>query len=139
MQTKRKQNRGLICSIGLQVRNIKYDTLKLQTYLKSSALTQCEKKTLTSFRSQCTRGIQSNFRKMYKTLQCPLLCEEVQTDDTQDHILTCKKLNIHKQNAQLSHIYGTLEEQEKVAKIITKHMRKINIILNNIEQSTQNS
>ena len=43
---------------------ISYKKLEIQPYLKSSVLSQYETAILASFRSQCTRGIRSNFGKM---------------------------------------------------------------------------
>ena len=48
-----------------KVRNISYDHLEIQNYLKSDGLSGEEIKTLTSFRSNCTRNIRSNFKKMF--------------------------------------------------------------------------
>ena len=64
----------------------------MQPYLKSDVLCKDELKTLTSFRSNCTRGIKSNFRKMFSTTECPLQCDnEASHIDNPSHVLQCKK------------------------------------------------
>ena len=54
-----------------QVKSISYKKLEIQRYLKSSVLSQYETSILTSFRSQCTRGMRSNFGKMYQKSLLP--------------------------------------------------------------------
>ena len=101
----------------------------MQPYLVSNCLSQKEVKTLTAFRSQCTRGIRSNFRKMYKDLNCPLKCDITPCIDNQEHILTCSKLNTHKQSVVLSNILGTIEEQVQVYKVLATLIGKRNSLL----------
>ena len=48
-----------------KVKNIKYHHLEMQMYLKSDDLSCEEIKTLTSFRSNCTRNIRSNFKRCW--------------------------------------------------------------------------
>ena len=61
---------------------------------------------------------------MYKNFQCPLECDSTKPEDTQDHILVCKKLKSDSPNVNLTHIFGSLEEQEIVGKELTKLMKK---------------
>ena len=70
---------------------------------------------------------------MYKNLQCPLNCESTDFSDTQDHVLQCDKLRNASKNIKLSHIFGSLMEQEQAAKLLTKLMRKRNSLLEAIE------
>ena len=76
-----------------KVRNIKYNKLELQDYLKSK-LTKEEQNMITAIRSKCVREIKTNFGNMYKGCQhCPMKCdEEAPNQDTQEHILTCEAL-----------------------------------------------
>ena len=46
-----------------KVRDIIYEKLEMQSYLRISDLSQEAIKTITSFRSQCTRGIKYNFKQ----------------------------------------------------------------------------
>ena len=50
--------------------------------------------TLTNMRSNCVKGIKSNFKNMHKVcLHCPLQCNiEDPPEDTQEHVLVCSKL-----------------------------------------------
>ena len=113
-----------------KVRNISYDHLEIQNYLKSDGLSGEEIKTLTSFRSNCTRNIRSNFKKMFTSLDCPLQCDgQTPQLDTPNHILKCKKLRSISKGEDINHIYGTIVEQETISKVLCKLMRKRNILL----------
>ena len=123
-------------STHTKVKNIKYEQFKMQSYLCSNRLSQGEIQTLTAFRSQCTRGISMNFRKMYKNLECPLKCSVLNHPDNQNHILQCNKLNPLGQKVQYTQICGTQDEQEQVAKVLQKLVRKQNQILEITEDNT---
>ena len=101
----------------------------MQPYLRSSSLSQEETGILTSFRSQCTRGIRNNFRKMYQNLNCPLKCYHENQIDDQDHILKCQKLNTKQTKVVLENIFGCLQDQVKIAKTLANLMRKRNQLL----------
>jgi hypothetical protein len=77
-----------------KIKEIEYKNLELQNYLKNdSDLTRKESNAIFSIRSQCVKGIRSNFGKMFKSNKCPLNCENDQTPvDTQEHIFKCKEL-----------------------------------------------
>ena len=71
-----------------KVKHTKYHHLEMQMYLKIDELSCEEIKTLTSFRSNCTRNIRSNFKKMFTNLECPLQCYcPTSQSDTPGHIL----------------------------------------------------
>ena len=108
-----------------KVKQIKYTQLEIQSYLKSDVMSYEEIKTLTSFRSNCTRGIRTNFKKMFKSLDCPLLCDTANPQiDSPSHILHCKKLRTETCNEDLTHIYGNIVEQETISKVLCKLIRK---------------
>lgn len=113
-----------------KVKDIKYKHLEMQMYLKSDELSCEEIKTLTSFRSNCTRNIRSNFKKMFTNLECPLQCDGPTPQfDTPGHILECKKLRSISQKVDINHIYGNIVEQEIISRVLCKLMRKRNILL----------
>ena len=66
---------------------------------------------------------------MYKDLNCPLKCDITPCIDNQEHILTCSKLNTHTQSVVLFNIFGPIEEQVQVSKILATLMRKKNSLL----------
>ena len=121
-----------------KVKHIPYKTLEIQPYLKSALFTQKDVKILTALRSHCLKGIKMNFQKMHKlSISCPLKCstEEAQVEDTQEHLITCKKLN-GESETNISNMYSVnLLEQAQVAKIIGKQLRKREQILEDQEDS----
>ena len=92
-----------------KVKSINYHKLEMQPYLRSSSLSQEETGILTSFRSQCTRGIRNNFRKMFQNLNCPLKCYPENQIDDQDHILKCQKLNTKQTKVVLENIFAAFK------------------------------
>ena len=112
------------------MKHIKYGQLELQSYLKSDVLSYEEIKTLTSFRSNCTRGIRTNFKKMFKSLECPLVCDSANPQiDNPSHILNCKKLRTETCYEDITHIYGNIVEQETISKVLCKLIRKRTIMI----------
>ena len=98
----------------------------MQPHMKSQVLTLDETHQLTSFRSQCVRGMRTHFRKMYRSLVCPLKCSlNTHYEDTPDHLLRCSMLFYNKSlNQVISKVDGTIKEQEEIAVILSKLMRK---------------
>ena len=108
-----------------KVKHIEYKKLEIQSYLKSDVMSHEDIKILTSFRSNCTRGIKTNFKKMFKSLDCPLICDSDNPQiDTPSHILHCKKLRTETVHDDMTHIYGNIVEQETIAKVRCKLIRK---------------
>ena len=116
-----------------KVKHIQYDNLEIQPYLKSNLFTSKEACMLTALRSQCVRGIKCNFKKMYNNcVQCPLKCESKNIpEDSQEHTLNCKSLNVNTNmnSAEISHMYGTIQQQNILAKQFCTLMRKQEIII----------
>ena len=85
-------------------------------------------KTLTTLRSHCLKGIKLNFPKMYKmSKHCPLNCdnEEAQCEDTQTHMLKCKKLD-GETKVDIDNMYSVnVMEQAKIAKVFAKLKKNI--------------
>ena len=109
-----------------KVKHINYQTLNVQSYLTSDILSQDNAKLLTALRSQCVKGVRHTFPKMYKkSLRCPLQCNvESPQGDTQEHILVCEKLSKGNQ-IDINDIFASdVEEQAKIAKIISALLRR---------------
>ena len=71
------------------------------------------------------KGVRHTFPKMYKkSLRCPLQCNvESPQGDTQEHILVCEKLSKGNQ-IDINDIFASdVEEQAKIAKIISPLLR----------------
>ena len=120
-----------------KVRNISYQKLEMQPYLKSQVLTLDEIHQLTSFRSQCVRGVRTHFRKMYSSLVCPMKCSLVTIhEDTADHLLKCSKLtNLRVNTININQIYANIVEQEEIAQTLSRLMRQRSTILEKQEQT----
>ena len=97
-------------------------------------------KTLTTLRSHCLKGIKLNFPKMYKmSKHCPLNCDnkEAQCEDTQTHMLKCKKLD-GETKVNIDNMYSVnVMEQAKIAKVFTKLKKKREQILEDLDKSLQ--
>ena len=79
-----------------KVKDIQYDELKTQQYLKSPLFSNSETSLLYALRSRTADTFKANFRNMFaNVIHCPLDCQEEgeeKKDDTQKHLLTCSKL-----------------------------------------------
>ena len=86
---------------------------------------------------QCVRGIRINFKKMYKnSLVCPLKCNTVQEQDSQEHILACSKLS-EGFNLKVSDIFSKeITAQAKLAKVFAKLMKKVKTTLKPPDSNT---
>ena len=109
-------------------------------YFKSYILTSDETKQLTSFRSQCVRGMRTHFKKMYPSTKCPLKCSNLSTyEDTPDRLLICSKLNVTPNTIKIYQIYASIVEQEKIAQRLSRLMRQNTTILEMQERTDLNN
>ena len=99
------------------MKDLDHTVFNIQPYLISRKVSMEEKRLLYSLRSICYPA-KMNFRKMFKgNLQCSLQCN---AEETQDHIFE----NCEPNKTQISdcvnlrYIYGTLDEQILVVKIL---------------------
>ena len=125
-----------------KVKHIEYAALKIQNYLQSPNICTEETQVLAALRSNCIRTVRMNFPKLYKNrVYCPLKCEKQnQTEDTQEHLLTCKKLNeSNTYNVRISDAYACTAKQEAIAKVIFKVIRKRSIMLDQMEEKETHS
>ena len=119
-----------------KVRNIKYNKLELQDYLKSK-LTKEERNMITAIRSKCVREIKTNFGNMYKGCQhCPMKCdEEAPNQDTQEHILTCEALG--GSTADINFMYAGSVDQRLLGKEFLRLMLKRAQLLEGVPTSRE--
>ena len=122
-----------------KVKHIKYESLKIQPYLRSNILHTKEKETLTALRSKCVRNVRFNFTKNFKNrLECPLQCDNENPKlDSQEHLLICTKLNpMNCQNTlSIEDSVGKIEKQEKIAKLIFKIIIQRKNLLEEMEKN----
>ena len=97
-----------------KVKDIQYDTFKIQSYMKSHILTNHEVSLLFSLRSRTFRGVKNNFgMKDRCSLGCPVL-------EDQEHWLMCGKTTFNSNtDIQYSQLYGTLEQQINIVKLFS--------------------
>ena len=96
------------------MKDIQYDTFKIQSYMKSHILTNHEVSLLFSLRSRTFRGVKNNFgMKDRCSLGCPTL-------EDQEHWLMCGKTTFNiNTDIQYSQLYGTLEQKINIVKLIS--------------------
>ena len=110
-----------------KVKQIQYDLLEMQPYLRSEKLQAEERQTITALRSKCVRSVKTNFSSMYKKrLNCPLNCNQENPHiDTQEHVLICNKLMIsNPSKLVVGGVFGSLVEQEEISILFAKVLRQ---------------
>ena len=113
--------------------------LQVQPYLRNGNLHNEEACTITALRSNCVKNVKSNFSSMHKDrIHCPLLCNSENPEiDTQEHLLTCKSLNIENPTKlTIDSANSDLPQQVDIGKIICKALKKRKKLLENIENGT---
>ena len=89
---------------------------------------------LYSLRSR-SHPAKQNYRKMYNNIQCVFGCLE---DEDQYHIFVkCEKIRknlIKKETVDISHIYGTLQQQIAAAKILFRIEEKRCLMVQKLHQ-----
>ena len=115
-----KEQKGLS-----KIKDINYDSLKIQDYLTSPNFNPKERNLLYSLRSRA-HPAKINYRKMNSSnLKCSLGCQE---DENQYHIFEkCSFLSTKKEEIRLGFIFENIENQkeaiEKILRIETERLR----------------
>ena len=122
-----------------KVREIKYETLATQSYLKSPLFTNNECTALFAIRSHTLRGIKGNTPSIHKhNMSCPLKCD-TSSEDVQEHILKCQAI-LNKledtelesvKNVNYNYIYGDTYQQKAA---VTTILRLLHVRNNLLEQ-----
>ena len=107
-----------------KIKHIKHEHLnKPQDYITSNKLNNKQTSLIFNLRSRCINTFKKNFAIMYKGDQnCPL-CEN--ETDTQEHALQCHIVmkhmstedKIRMRKVEYNHLFGTTEEQAKLATV----------------------
>ena len=103
-----------------KVRNIEYKKYEIQDYLVSGELSNREANMIAAIRANCVRGVRCNFRKQYRSTECPLECGQ---EDSQQHILSCRLLG-NTVNASMDQLHEGNAEMKHLAKEYVKRMYK---------------
>ena len=102
-------------------KNIHHENLsRTQKYMTTNKLNNKEVSLLFNLRCQSINGIKDNFHQMFKgNLKCDLCAIYV---DSQEHLLQCQVLRQHinwnHEEIKYDHIYGSLQQQIEVTKLI---------------------
>ena len=106
-----------------KVRNIEYEHMKMQKYLKPN---QCKIKIEEAqliFRLRCrSTNVKVNLKGIYDSLECTACGLE---EESQIHVIKCKKLNENRVEKNVKYeklFYGTVEEKLEIARIFRENM-----------------
>ena len=122
-------------------RELKYNELKIQNYLLPNQLNIKQCKLLFSLRAQMI-PVRCNYSHSYDSLTCPV-CEDTAHQDTQSHILQCKRLaenenTLVKETIPYSDIYGSdVAKLSAVAVLFEKLLEKRRKILKKKEKQAK--
>ena len=74
-------------------------------------------------------------------IHCPLLCDEENHQvDTQEHLLTCKKINsTNTNNLSIRSVFGSLSDQENIGREVARIQREKARIIDKIETQALSS
>ena len=98
-----------------KVKQISYNTFKLQDYMKHHILTNHEVSLLFSLRCRTFNSVKNNFGQKEN---CSLGCI---TLEDQEHWLECEKTNRNKNTeVKYAHLFGTLTEQVTIVKLFSQ-------------------
>ena len=124
-----------------KTKNLRYEALSLQSYLKSSQFSNTETKLLSLLRSRMHTVFKCNFKDAMKNdIFCPLNCNEENEEkfsDTQEHLIHCKKLSknmgLKDYSIQYSDIYSNNESKlKKFVNVYSQLLVKRQNIIDNL-------
>ena len=117
------------------VKDIVYNSLKIQSYMTSPTFTNEMVSLLFNMRCSMTKGFKSNFSSMFKgDMGCKLNCNIIDALDNQKHLLEypiiLSKYAIGQAtSAKYDDIFGSLEEQRQVTLVLAKALEERNQLL----------
>ena len=114
-----------------KVKEISYDDLKIQPYLKSPLFTNQETSLLFALRSRTNDIFKANFRNMYgNVVPCPLECwdtDDIAIEDTQKHLLNCDVIkakyvtaDVASGDVEYEDIFGNVKKQKEAVVLFTR-------------------
>ena len=104
---------------------------KMQDYLYTDNLSLEEKQLLFQFRTR-TYPCKTNFKNQYGP---DLSCHACLKEDSPDHLLQCNIHDIDTSDIEYQHIFGNIEQQTRIIKIL----KKIDVIRNNLLNKSPSS
>ena len=113
-----------------KIKGIKHEKLEMQLYLSNPLVSIQTSKFLFHLRSKMV-FVRANFRHMYKDEICQLCCQlpGQQSVDTQEHLLSCSKLNIDTEVGKVGLDYenifsSNLENQARITLLLESKFEK---------------
>ena len=118
--------------VTLQNKHTKFENLnletKMQNYLTSSELSLSQKKMLFRLRSKMLK-IKANFSAFHNDVLTCSLCGDINSCETEMHLLSCPKLmedkNLKTDMEKVSYmdVFGKIVEQKKAVEVFTRIMK----------------
>ena len=108
---------------------------RIQDYLTSDKITTEEKQLLFQLRTR-TFNCKANYSNLYNSELACSLCQE---EDNQQHLLHCDSttVGVDLEGVQYNHIFGRVEQQVIVIKIMKKITTKRTILLKSSKLGSQ--
>ena len=123
-----------------KVKDIKYERMETQPYLKSPLFSNEETKLLFSLRTRTSEMFKGNFRNLHGgKVDCPLKCwasDQLPVEDKQEHILSCTKLKLESSNVACTEItyndiFGEVQKQKEAINLFKDLMELKEKLLEN--------
>ena len=117
--------------INVKGKEMKYEKLEMQHYMRSKSLTIEEKKGYFLIQSRMT-DIKTNMKNKFKNVMC-VACEtfNLQVEETQEHIIICEILNKNNKRDFVYNIYThKTEEIKKIVTLFLENMKEREKCLN---------
>ena len=126
-----------------KVQNIEYDKFEIQPYLVHPSFSSKQSSQLFKLRTK-TENFRANFSSQFggdvDRLKCQLNCEDTHAKDSQEHILTCSRLqhmlSEDDKCVEYSHIFGNIEKQKNATVLFMKLIEERDNILDDAQKNS---
>ena len=108
------------------------DKFEKKKYFSDRRFTKDEVQLLFCLRTRMLE-CKNNFKMQYQNLHCRI-CNDPNSLDDEDHILTCSALSMAKSDIKFSDVFGDTEQQYRAVKIFKKAMTKRNFLLEKLDK-----
>ena len=131
-----------------KVREIPYQVLAIQTYLKCRDFSKADSDLLLALRSHSVRGIKANFSSIHKEdMSCPLKCDTPSPEDSQIHIMSClsicsrvdSKFIEQSKDILYSDIYGDIHRQKAAVRHLSSLLDIRRTLLEKLQSTASTS
>ena len=110
---------------------IRHNVLKKKSYFTDRRFSREDVQLLFQLKTKMI-NCKSNFSNAYDNqLQCRM-CEELDSVENEDHLLTCSVLNTEKYDVQYSDVFESIDKQYSAVKVFKNVLRKRQVYLDNM-------